>query len=206
MPSLLDISGMKFGRLTVLSYCGEKCWLVRCDCGTEKKMQGQAVRSGVVVSCGCFNKENAARLKKTHGQSKHPLFKTWEGMISRCKNERDKDWNDYGGRGIKVCDSWALSPATFFEDMGERPHRASLERVDLNGNYEPKNCVWATPMQQGANKRNNNRALIDGVWIHLAEAVRKYGLSESTIRNRMNKGMTMGEAVKMKSRSKRNGG
>ena len=115
-------------------------------------------------------------------------------MISRCCNPSDKDWPSYGGRGIKVCDRW-LDPTKFIADMGEKPKGASLDRIDNDKGYSPENCRWASPVEQGSNKRNNNRIVIGGVTIHVAEAARKFGISESTIRRRIDAGLNGDQIV-----------
>lgn len=94
-----------------------------------------------------------------HGQSSYKhrkasrTYKTWESMLRRCTNPKDKDYGNYGGRGITICSRWRDSFVDFLADMGERPEGRTLDRKDVNGNYEPKNCAWATPQEQAQNRR-----------------------------------------------------
>lgn len=200
MPRYFDLTGQVFGRLTVLrniptpGKSGSK-WQCLCSCGEIREVMSQPLRNGMTKSCGCLNREMCIKMATTHGQWNHPLFKTWEGMVARCTQSQNKDWLRYGGRGIKVCDSWLESPEKFFEDMGTRPHRASLDRIDVNGNYEPGNCRWATTMEQGSNKRSNSFFNIGGELLHLAEVSRRYNIAEATFSRRIKTGMSTEDAV-----------
>ena len=93
------------------------------------------------------------RLKPKHGMHKHPVYKVWEAMIQRCTNPQNKSFPNYGGRGITVCPEWRSDFMAFYRDMGPRPDGLTLERVDVDGNYEPSNCRWATYREQRANMR-----------------------------------------------------
>lgn len=195
-----NILGQKFHRLTAIEYIKNPkqqgaLWKFRCDCGVEKVIKGQGVRLGLVKSCGCLNMELAKTRYLTHGESEHPLYKIWQGMIERCYSEKCKNYKDYGGRGITVCDEWRKSPSNIAKDMGERPKNCSIDRIDVNGNYEPSNCRWATPMVQGSNKRNNVIFTVFGEKMHYAEICRKYDIKETTLRNRLIAGMTIEEAL-----------
>ncbi len=197
----MDIAGKKFGRLTAVAQIANPkgtgaLWKFLCECGSEKVIKGQGVRLGLVVSCGCYNKEIAAKAKTTHGLSSHSLFKTWEGMVSRCSNPTNKDWLLYGGRGIKVCDAWLKSPDQFIADIGIRPNGATLDRKDNSKDYDPENCRWATPLEQGGNKRNNKLITHDGRTQHLAAWARELGEPESTIFNRMKVGRAIDDRVR----------
>lgn len=178
MPAFIDLSGRKFGRLTVLIRANGKrvSWLCRCDCGNEIIRPGNNLCSGNTRSCGCFSMD-VKRTAKKHGQAhtrrKSAEYKVWANMLGRCQ---DKNNPDYGGRGIKVCARWR-DFRNFFDDMGKRPRRTdTIEREDNDGNYEPSNCIWATRARQSLNRRSNRIVEFRGIKMPLKEAARVVGL------------------------------
>ena len=154
-----NISGKRFGRLVVLelSYTDKKkrrsYWKCVCDCGTEKIVLRTNLGNSA-NSCGCFQREESSKRFTTHGLSSHQLYDIWNGMINRCYNSKNKSYNDYGGRGINVCERWK-DLAAFIEDMKERPEGFQLDRINPNGSYEPTNCRWALP-KDGAKRTCND--------------------------------------------------
>lgn len=154
MPAFKDITGQRFGRLVAVSRYGINrsraiTWLCKCDCGREHIVNGKALKSGRSRSCGCLPTN-----PKQHGWVNTTIYNSWRGMIKRCYQTTDKDYKNYGARGITVCDRWKSSFADFLKDMGPRPKGRTLDRINLNGNYELSNCRWATFKQQANNRRN----------------------------------------------------
>ena len=156
--------GDRFGRWLVLtpvepyvSPKGEKLsrLLCRCECGTERIVLAQSLRSGISRSCSCLQREIAAQRKTIHGHGGKwtPTYRSWIAMKGRCHYPANASWQYYGGRGITVCDRWRDSFEAFLADLGERPEGKTLDRIDPDGDYEPGNCRWATPKEQRANQR-----------------------------------------------------
>jgi hypothetical protein len=159
-----ELSGLVFGRLVVLwlghSTDRRSKWRCRCDCGCEVDVLASNLLRGATMSCGCLIKEKLAQANlrraevgRVHGMYGSPEYTTWASMIQRCQNSNNRRYKDYGGRGIKVCQRWLASFEEFFADMGKRPEATSIDRIDVNGDYEPGNCRWATAKQQASNKR-----------------------------------------------------
>lgn len=128
------------------------------------------------------------RASAKHGQTGTPTFKSWDAMRQRCLNPRCKDYANYGGRGITICDRWLASFAAFLDDMGERPLGQTLGRLDNNGNYEPSNCRWETPVEQNSNRRSTRTVTANGRTQTIAQWARELGTSRQTIRHRIEAG------------------
>lgn len=169
MAHAIDLTGQRFERLVVIEQAGRLnanvVWKCSCDCGNEIAVRSNSLRRGITRSCGCLQKEGASSREKTHGMSKTREFKTWSSMIGRCRNDRQENFHNYGGRGITVCDRWKDFKA-FYEDMGLRPKGMSLERVNNDLGYSPVNCTWADMRAQSANTRRvkNSSTGVVGVW------------------------------------------
>lgn len=192
---LKDYTGMVFGRLTALSLHErfEKKspkWLFACECGNQHIACVKTVASGNTRSCGCLARETLIARNTTHGLAKkHPkTYRTWKDMRSRCNNPNNKDFANYGGRGITVCNAWD-DFAVFMADMGARPEGLTIERIDVNGNYEPSNCKWADGDEQANNKQTTVRITHNGETKSLTQWAKQLGKAHGTLTYRMANGL-----------------
>lgn len=200
------MTGQRWGRLTVLKQskdrasCGESRWLCRCDCGGSAVVIGSSLRSGHTKSCGCHRRENAARVGRlvcrTHGMSRHLLYRIWCSMKSRCANKNDPAYHNYGGRGIRVCLIWLSSSRFMTWALGHGYRRGlRLERKNNDKGYSPSNCCWATASRQNRNKRNNVILLIDGQRKTVADWCDISRIKSCTVRARLYAGWNPRDAV-----------
>lgn len=178
--------GEKFHKLVVAEIDGAKATCI-CECGNKKIVDIYLLRRGNNKSCGCLAKmarRKAIDATLIHGMSKTVEYKTWVGMRKRCTNTKDKNYKNYGGRGIFVCQEWDMFEK-FFEDMGIRPKGASIERVDNSGPYSKENCIWANATHQCRNKRNSIKVEFDGEKISIKELSEKVGISYELLYQRI---------------------
>jgi hypothetical protein len=163
-PILIEDLGMQYP--TEKSKEKKHLGIYKCSCGVHFKSYTVSINSGNTKSCGCYNKVMTKEANTTHGLSKHILYKTWQYMINRCNNPKNKRYKDYGERGITVCERW-MKFENFRDDMFSKWQEGlSIDRIDVNGNYEPSNCRWATKEVQSRNTRpiqSNNTSGFRGV-------------------------------------------
>ena len=161
----IDLTGKRFGRLTVIERASidsskEVCWLCRCDCGNiTKPIRGNDLKRGKVISCGCYRKQLISERQTIHGLENTRIYNIWNNMKYRCYNSKSNNYKHYGGRGITVCEEWKNSVQAFYEWAMSHGYsdELTLDRIDVNGNYEPSNCHWATVSEQNKNRRKFNR-------------------------------------------------
>lgn len=206
MAKILDITGMKYAKLTALRIMVAQKpvkWLWLCECGKTTIAQASNVKSGNTNSCGCG--QDAARRKKrkfakgghfSHQMSRTPIYKAWSSMKGRCLNQKHKSFHNYGGRGIGIDARWAESFESFYVDMGPRPSKQhSLDRIDNNQGYGPDNCRWAIPIVQRNNSRQNRYLTLNGESRTVAQWCRVYGIAQNTVSDRLTRGWTTVDAL-----------
>lgn len=205
---LIDRSGDRVGRLAVIRRADDKItangksyvqWLCGCDCGVEVLVMSGHLNEANTTSCGCALRDILTDRNTTHGGTGTVEHEIWRGMKERCENPNTQQFCDYGGRGISICDRWRDFSA-FLEDMGQRPSPLySIDRMDVNGNYEPVNCRWATDKEQSRNRRNNILVKVGGASMPLSQAVEVLGGDNRVykgVHKRMKyKGMTFESAI-----------
>jgi hypothetical protein len=185
---LKDETNNIYGRLTVISRSenykdGTAMWNCLCSCGNTTTQKGTFLRSGTVVSCGCYNND----LHSTHRMSKSKEYKTWQGIKERCCNVHSEDYLNYGAKGITVCEEWKNSFEKFLEDMGSRPTGCSIDRIDNSKGYYLENCRWATAKEQAINRSSTHFVTINGVTKSLSDWGKFLGMSHAAFNKRLSK-------------------
>lgn len=184
--AMKDISGMKYGKLVAVKsdgkgHGGRTRWLCKCDCGGFGYYYKNNLDHGR-NHCGC---EANTKPNLQHGMRNHELYGVWNSMINRCENTKNKDYPEYGGRGIRVCKRWH-DVCAFIEDMHPRPKGASIDRIDVNGDYEPTNCRWADNKAQRWNQRKPCKIFPSGMSV--SQLAKHQKIKVATIRMRMHRG------------------
>lgn len=183
-----EFFGEKFNMLTAVSFvCIDKyrrsVWRFKCDCGNTIERHSSAVKTGRTKSCGCLKRKTKSNLR--HGMSRTPTYQSWLDMVSRCTNNTDPAYKNYGGRGIFVCDRW-MSFDLFLEDMGVKPEGTMIERVNNDDGYHKENCTWADRKTQNRNKRVTKLSSSDVIEIRSSKesqsAIAKhYGITQAHV-------------------------
>lgn len=197
MPEKLDLTGKQFGHLTVLKEVGKNkhgkyLWLCKCDCGKETIVPGNDLKrkKGSISSCGC------RKGRHSHGLSKTPIYLVWRAMLQRCENPNNKDYKDYGGRGIKVYNEWHDVNVfyTWAINNGYQEH-LTINRIDNDGNYEPTNCNWVTRKEQANNRRGNVVISYNGETHTQTEWLEILGISKNTYKDRLSRNWSKENAI-----------
>ena len=198
MAKALNLVNQKYGRALVIKRVENKGryvrWLCKCECGNEFVALTQHLRSGAVQSCGCLRKDIAIKKSKTintkHGKHKTRLYKIWAAIKGRCYNQNNESYKNYGARGITICKEWENNYSAFETWANDNGYNDTLtiDRIDVNGNYEPSNCRWATRQEQQNNRRVNHYIEYQGEKRTVAEWARKLGIKKNTLDGRINKG------------------
>ena len=182
---LIIKKGDKFNKLTAIKFChkdkhGCQCWFFKCDCGKEKVIVVNNVKNGHTKSCGCWK----------HGMTNTKTYYSWVSMKTRCFNKSDEHYKNYGARGITVCNEWLGKNGfqNFYKDMGERPRKKTLDRIDNDGNYELSNCRWATSKEQGNNQRSNHLVTYKGITKNVTQWAEILGIKRKTLFERARRG------------------
>ena len=196
MGKLRDLSGMKFGRLTVLRLQEirkrHSYWVCECECGEQVIARQGGLASGRKKSCGCYRIDKMT----THGMNKTRVYRIWSYMRQRCYNPKNIGYKYYGGKGIRVCKRWDYSFENFFADMGHPPTDAhTLDRIDSNGDYEPGNCKWSTRQEQACNRGNNRHITYEGRTLTIGEWAKVVGVNRWTLWRRFKKGLSPKEIL-----------
>lgn len=200
MARAIDLTGQRFGRLVVQSRVGSAPqsgnaeWLCFCDCGKSTTVNSRRLRGGITTSCGCYSTELLVARSLKHGMRNTRTYRSWTSMRQRCLNPRATGYEYYGGRGIEITVAWGLFE-NFLSDMGERPASTTLDRINVDGNYEPGNCRWASNLEQVRNMRISRRLTHDGLTMTLTEWAERTGLSYGVLYDRLRSGWSAANAL-----------
>ena len=187
---------MRFGRWTVLSYEPGRT-VCRCECGTERTFSHTAyLRDGQSKSCGCLSRERTAALNRTHGRTHSREYSAWCNAKTRCYNPRSEKFPAYGGRGITMCPEWRESFAQFLADIGPAPPSTFLDRIDVDGHYEPTNCRWAPLRVHAHNKRVPPKLFsYQGEGLTVPEIAARAGVQSVALQHRVQRGESVAFAL-----------
>ena len=206
--TMKDMAGMAFGSLVVTERAantadGTAVWRCRCACGNWRDIAGTALRAGRYKSCGCESPRFKPVVAVHAGDSHHPLYQTWLGMLRRCSPKaKGKERRNYFDKGIQVCPEWR-DFRVFIADMGPRPKGTSIDRIDGRLGYSKANCRWASATEQARNTAANTRLTKGGETKTIAEWAEAIGVKPNTITHRIRRGATAEEALQKMMPNKR---
>ena len=188
--------GLRFNRLTVIRHISGEEYECQCDCGNIINSTLWRLQSGNTKSCGCYFKEKVGSWSKKHGLAKHPLYKTWHNMRSRCKNPNATRYKYYGGRGISVCVEWDNDFLSFYNwsILNGWAKGLSIDRIDSNGNYEPNNCRWVTCKCQNNNLRSNHNITYNNETHSIYDWAERLQINPKTLSERIRRGWSIERA------------
>ena len=190
MSKLIDLTGQRFGLLVVIERTANKgkqpAWLCKCDCGNECIVIGTHLKTGHSQSCGCLQRVRTSKARKKHGMSKDRPYRIWENMKSRCSDSENPAFEEYGGRGITVCEEWKEFENFYSWAMANGySEELTIDRIDTNGGYCPENCRWTNRTVQQNNRRNNKTITCNGKTMTLAQWSRVLGIKYTTLHARL---------------------
>lgn len=203
MAKKIDLTGKKFGRLTVIRQAGDSVngkpipWLCRCSCGKEKVIISPSLRYGKSKSCGCWKDEKTSERFRKYPKGYEHLDDVLRQMVKRCTDPNHPDYQWYGARGIEVCPEWSSDLNIFIEWARSSGYKKglSIDRINNDGNYCPDNCRWATDREQANNRSSNHVITYMGTEYTLSEAARHFGINERTLRARIERGWSPERAI-----------
>lgn len=201
-----NLKGKNFGKLTVLERIenkGEKvCWICFCECGNYKNVLSVHLKDGAITNCGCVKKQIISKANTKHGKSNTRLFRIYSHMKDRCYRKNDKRYKNYGGRGIKICDEWLNDFMNFYNWAMKNGYQENLtiDRINVNGNYEPSNCRWASIKDQMNNTTRNVYLTYNNETHTISEWSEIIGIPYKTLQRRLNRKWTIERALTQKKR------
>lgn len=201
----IDLKDKVFGRLKVQRFIGKNkyfhsMWRCQCSCGTIIEVSTSNLRNGTIKSCGCLHKDSRHTCNFKHGMHDSSEYNTWSAMTDRCYNKKNNAYRYYGGRGIKICESWRGEKGfeNFYKDMGaKKGNLVTIERIDVNGDYTPNNCMWASRNEQTKNKRCNVMYFMDGKSFNRNELAAYFSINNKSIVYYEKKGFSKQEIIQI---------
>lgn len=195
----IEMVGKKYNMLTVLldvGYShGQQSYLCECDCGNKKVITGQRIRNEETKSCGCLSKNLTKVRNRKHGKTGTAIYRTWSNIKNRCRNTNHRNYKDYGGRGVDMCDAWFNSFEQFYKDVGDIPEGMSLDRINNDKGYFKENCRWATKAEQSKNRRNSIIMKHKDITMCLKDWARKLNKPYSSMKVLAKRGLSIEQII-----------